>query len=28
MHIQLEELLKANDINQHILQLITASGRI
>lgn len=28
MHIPLEDLLKANDINQHILQLITASGRI
>lgn len=27
MHIHLEDLLKANDINQHILQLITASGR-
>lgn len=28
MHIQLEDLLKANDINQHILQMITASGRV
>lgn len=28
MHLNLEDLVKANDINQHILQLITASGRI
>jgi 4-alpha-glucanotransferase len=28
MHIQLEELLKANDINQRIQHLITAAGRI
>ncbi|MDD3195745.1 MAG: 4-alpha-glucanotransferase [Paludibacter sp.] len=28
MHIHLEDLLKANEINQHILQMITASGRV
>ena len=28
MHIYLEDLLKANDINQHILQLISANGRL
>jgi len=28
MHIYLEDLLKATDINQHILQLITANGRL
>lgn len=28
MHIQLEDLMKASDINQHIHKLISASGRV